>query len=115
MIGKNIKRMRERRGLTQEQLAYKLNVSNKTVSSWEVDRTEPKMDMVDLITSVLHCQRSDITGEPTILTTEEYNVINAYRQSNDIIKQAICDMLHIKREDVTFPEASREWEEAKMA
>ncbi len=113
MIGKNIKRMRERRGLTQEQLAEKLNVSNKTVSSWEVDRTEPKMDMVDRITMVLKCQRADITGEPIVLTTEEYNVIKAYRESKDIIKQAICDMLHVERE--ILPEASGEWGNAKMA
>lgn len=97
MIGKNIKRMRERRGYTQEQLAAKLNVSNRTVSSWEVDRTEPSWAMMDQIADALNCQRSDLTGEPSILTTEEYNVIQAYRASNDIIRQAICDMLHVER------------------
>ncbi|WP_238786633.1 helix-turn-helix transcriptional regulator [Vagococcus coleopterorum] len=38
-IGKKIKSERQARGLTQQQLAEKLNVSDKTISSWETGRT----------------------------------------------------------------------------
>lgn len=35
MIGKNIKKFREARGLSQETLAEKLNVTRQAVSNWE--------------------------------------------------------------------------------
>lgn len=41
-----IKRLREQHGLSQEDLGKIVNVSDKTVSSWEINRTEPKMGIV---------------------------------------------------------------------
>lgn len=35
MVGNNIKKAREGRNLTQEQLAEKLNVTRQAVSNWE--------------------------------------------------------------------------------
>lgn len=61
-IGKNIKYQRERNNLTQTGLAELLGVSNKTVSSWEIDRTEPKIGMVEKICEALHCKKTDIVG-----------------------------------------------------
>ena len=43
MIGDNIRRLREEKGMSQSELAKKLFISDKTISSWEVNRTEPKM------------------------------------------------------------------------
>jgi len=34
-VGKNIANLRKKLGLTQSQLAHKLNVSDKAVSKWE--------------------------------------------------------------------------------
>ena len=62
-IGKKIKEWREKRGLTQTDLALALNVSDKTVSSWEINRTEPKMRVLQNICKTLGCKISDITGE----------------------------------------------------
>mgnify|MGYP004642542027 CR=1 FL=1 len=61
-IGKNIKYQRERNNLTQSGLADLLGVSNKTVSSWEIDRTEPKIGMVEKICEALNCKKTDIIG-----------------------------------------------------
>ena len=62
-IGENIKNWRELRNLTQSDLASILKVSDKTVSSWEVNRTEPKMGMVEKICKALSCKKTDIIGE----------------------------------------------------
>ena len=61
-IGDNIKKWREYRKLKQSELAEMLGVSDKTVSSWEINRTEPKMGMVEKISSSLHCKKTDIIG-----------------------------------------------------
>ena len=61
-IGDNIKKWREHRNLKQSELAEMLGVSDKTVSSWEINRTEPKIGMVEKISSALHCKKTDIIG-----------------------------------------------------
>ena len=43
-IGKNIKSIREERGLTQEQVAEALQVSFQAVSSWEREEYKPDTD-----------------------------------------------------------------------
>lgn len=48
-IGQTIKKLREAKGLNQEELGAILGVSDKTISSWEINRTEPKMGIVQRI------------------------------------------------------------------
>lgn len=62
MIGDNIKRMRQQKNMTQGELAEAIHVKRQTVSSWEVNRTEPNIGIVELIASALGCQKSDIIG-----------------------------------------------------
>ena len=45
-IGKNIRDLRERSGLTQEALAEKLFVTRQTVSNYETGKTRPDLDML---------------------------------------------------------------------
>lgn len=45
----NLKKLRESRSLSQDDLAYFLGISGKTISSWEIGRTEPNMGMVELL------------------------------------------------------------------
>ena len=52
-ISKNIKRLRGKRGLTQEQLAEQLCVTRQTVSSWENNRTQPDIDMLTALSAAL--------------------------------------------------------------
>ncbi len=46
-------RLREERGLTQQQLADRLYVTRQAVSRWERGETHPGIDMVKLIAAVL--------------------------------------------------------------
>lgn len=48
-ISKNIKTLRTERGMTQDALAEKINVTRQTVSSWENDRTQPDINMLELL------------------------------------------------------------------
>ena len=58
----NLRDLRTARGLTQKDLAIKLNVSDRTISSWEAGRTEPNMGMVEELSKVLNCRKSDLIG-----------------------------------------------------
>lgn len=52
-IGKNIRDLRERSGLTQEALAEKLFVTRQTVSNYETGKTRPDLEMLLKISEIL--------------------------------------------------------------
>ncbi|MCM1261128.1 MAG: helix-turn-helix domain-containing protein [Butyrivibrio sp.] len=45
-IGRFLKELRKQKGLTQEQLAEKFNVSNRTISRWENGNNMPDLDIL---------------------------------------------------------------------
>lgn len=45
-FGTIVKQLRERKDMDQKELGEVVGVSDKTVSSWEINRTEPKMGIV---------------------------------------------------------------------
>ncbi|MBQ4348091.1 MAG: DUF2157 domain-containing protein [Clostridia bacterium] len=51
-ISKTIKRLRNEKGITQEELAEMLYVSRQSVSSWENDRTQPDIDMLEKLSEL---------------------------------------------------------------
>ena len=52
-IGKKIKILRKTRGLTQEQLADKLNVKRATISNYEIGRRSPHIKELEAISEAL--------------------------------------------------------------
>ena len=53
-IGDTISKLRKEKGITQQDLASKLNVSPKTISSWENNRNIPSIDMLILLSNELN-------------------------------------------------------------
>ena len=64
-IGTNIRRLREQRGLTQEQLAEQVDVSFQAVSSWERDEYKPDLDNLIQLAKALDVSFSAILEERT--------------------------------------------------
>lgn len=93
-VGDNIKKFRFEKGMTQAQLADKLNVSEKTISSWEVNRTEPNMGNIEMLSKALGCRKSDLIGEPTALSPEEYNLIRKFRYLDEYGVKAVLGSLN---------------------
>lgn len=59
-IGKNIRKLRESKGLTQDQLAEKLFVTRQTVLNYETGRTRPDVDMIVSIANVLETDANSV-------------------------------------------------------
>ena len=49
MLSNNLKRIRKSKGLSQEELAIKLNVVRQTVSKWENGLSVPDSDTSDSV------------------------------------------------------------------
>lgn len=62
-IGKNIKRLRSKYGLTQEELGAIADVSSMAVSQWENDRAVPRMGAVQAIADHFKISKSEIIDD----------------------------------------------------
>ena len=63
MLSDNIKRIRKSKGLSQEELAIKLNVVRQTVSKWENGLSVPDSDMLITLADELDTSVSVLLGE----------------------------------------------------
>ena len=63
MLSDNIKRIRKSKGLSQEELAIKLNVVRQTVSKWENGLSVPDSDMLIALADELDTSVSVLLGE----------------------------------------------------
>lgn len=52
-VGKHIRKLRLRRGLTQEELAQRLHVTRQAVSTWETGRSQPDLTTLQSIAQAL--------------------------------------------------------------
>lgn len=63
MLQENIKNFRKERGLTQEELAIRVNVVRQTVSKWEKGQSVPDADLLQKIAEVLEVSVSQLLGQ----------------------------------------------------
>lgn len=84
MLNENIKAIRKSKGLSQEELAIKLNVVRQTISKWENGLSVPDSDMLISISEVLETSVHVLLGESVIeqetdnlkVISEKLEVIN---------------------------------------
>ncbi len=90
-IGKFLKELRKQKGLTQEQLAEKFNVSNRTISRWENGNNMPdldvlieisdyyKVDLREILTGERKDENMDKEMKDTVLQAVDYTNMEAER------------------------------------
>ena len=66
MLNENIKAIRKSKGLSQQELAVRLNVVRQTVSKWEQGLSVPDSDMLISISETLETPVSTLLGENVI-------------------------------------------------
>lgn len=77
MLNENIKISRKSKGLSQEELAIKLNVVRQTVSKWERGLSVPDSEMLISLSEVLDIPVSKLLGEKIEeLKTDDLEVIS---------------------------------------
>ena len=99
MLSENIKAIRKSKGLSQEELAIKLNVVRQTVSKWENGLSVPDSDMLISISESLETPVSTLLGETVAAAdadalksiSEKLEVINLQLSQRKI---AVRKMIH---------------------
>lgn len=80
MISNRIQEQRKLNGLTQEQLAEKLNVSRQSISKWESNQSFPEIDRIILMSEIFNVSTDYLLKEKTNdysknSTSKDYNLI----------------------------------------
>lgn len=65
MLGENIKNLRKEKGLSQEELASRLNVVRQTVSKWEQNISVPDSEMLISLAEIFEVSVGVLLGETT--------------------------------------------------
>lgn len=87
VTGITIKNLREKKGLTQTELADRLGVSSKAVSKWETAKGLPDISLIEPLCQALSVSVMELmTGEPVINKNVSSNILRS--------KFYVCPICH---------------------
>lgn len=103
MLSVNIKTIRKSKGLSQEELAVKLNVVRQTISKWEQGLSVPDSDMLISLSEALETSVSTLLGESVVeskaddlkVISEKLEVINLQLAQRKIARRKKLHWLFI--------------------
>ncbi len=109
MLSENIKSIRKSMGLSQEELAVKLNVVRQTVSKWECGLSVPDSDMLLSLSEALGTSVSVLLGETVPASkadglkaiAEKLEVINLQLAQRKVTRQRILHWIFVSLTAVT--------------
>lgn len=83
MLNENIKALRKSKGLSQQELAVKVNVVRQTVSKWEQGLSVPDSDLLIALSDALETPVSTLLGEAVV--ESEVDTVKALSEKLEII------------------------------
>ncbi len=95
MLKENIKQLRKSRGLSQEELAIKLNVVRQTISKWEQGLSVPDSEMLISISEVLETPVSTLLGET--ISEAKADDLKAISEKLEIINLQLSERRNLRR------------------
>lgn len=63
-LAQRLREIRKRAGVTQEELAGRMNISSKTLQRWEWGERTPRMEEIKKLCEVLHVSEAELLNEP---------------------------------------------------
>ncbi len=103
MLNENIKAIRKSKGLSQEELAVKLNVVRQTISKWEKGLSVPDSEMLVTMSDVLEIPVSTMLGETIAeeredelkVISEKLEVINLQLSQKSVSRRKVFHWIFI--------------------
>ncbi|MCI8307353.1 MAG: helix-turn-helix transcriptional regulator [Lachnospiraceae bacterium] len=95
MLNENIKAIRKSKGLSQEELAIKLNVVRQTISKWEQGLSVPDSNMLISISEALETPVSILLGDTVVHSN--YDDLKAISEKLEIINLQFAKRKNTRR------------------
>ena len=100
MLSENIKAIRKSKGLSQQELAVKLNVVRQTVSKWEQGLSVPDSDMLISISEALETPVSTLLGET--VTETETDTLKAISEKLEVINLQLAQRKNTRKKIIRW-------------
>ena len=95
MLSENVKALRKAKGLSQEELAVRLNVVRQTVSKWEQGLSVPDADMLISLSEIFETPVSTLLGES--VTAPEADDLKAISEKLEVINLQLAQRKESRR------------------
>ena len=95
MLNENIKAIRKSKGLSQQELAVKLNVVRQTISKWEQGLSVPDSEMLLTLSEALDTPVSTLLGETVV--EPQADAIKAISEKLEIINLQLARKKTLRR------------------
>ena len=95
MLSENIKAVRKSKGLSQQELAVKLNVVRQTVSKWEQGLSVPDSDLLIALSEALETPVSTLLGES--IPEPEADQLTAISEKLEVINLQLAQITCSRR------------------
>lgn len=92
-LGKRIQSYRKQKGLSQEQLASRLNISRQALSKWESDINVPNIDKIMDVAKALEITLNELLG-----LEEDSN--DEYAKLESILNQVVLTQNNYKKQEI---------------
>lgn len=87
-LGSFIAILRKSRGMTQKELAEKLNVSDKTVSHWERDESAPDISVIPVIAEIFNVTCDELLKGEKAKSPDEISPQNTQKQQKYLFEKS---------------------------
>lgn len=103
-FGETLKRLRQRKNISQDELARNLGVKQYVISSWEIGRSEPNIEQIKFLSTYFSVPTDYLLGKDIILVNDEKefeSVTNNFKQdaNDDAIKEIIKLLENLSEKD----------------
>ena len=95
MLKDNLKTLRKNKGLSQEELAIKLNVVRQTISKWESGLSVPDAEMLINISELFETPVSEILGEN--IEKKEKDDLKVISEKLEVVNEQLSNYQKEKR------------------
>ncbi len=102
-IGENILKLRKQKGMSQEELAEKLNVSRQSISLWETNQTVPQIDYLMELSKIFNVSLDELCSNLVVEKEEESTPMiqpiceTNFQFTNEKIKEIIITVQRFPR------------------
>lgn len=85
MLGSNIKKLRQSKGWSQEELGYRVHTTRQTISKWENGYSVPDPSILIDLAGIFECSTANLLGETLDPNHTSENIANKLENLNIIL------------------------------
>ena len=91
VLATNILKFRQIQGMTQQELAEKLGVSNQSISKWETAKSTPDIALLPLLADVFHCYIDQLFSRQVVVEPH-FDLCTEFPWPDDtIMREVLCN------------------------